>query len=253
MSAKRIFCRFCGAAGAHRYGKDRQRRQRYQCPHCGKIFLTRTKTLKSGSRLSDVQWEMALRLFSSRAGMSAEDLGRVLGINRKTAQRLNRSFRFLVHALEPRRLPGASEWDESMVSKQWVLGGVSRHAKQCLLQCIGNRRGDTLVPLVERHSDLQGLIFTDEWLGYLGLVNHWTVCHAREFVNRQATFVHTNTQEGIWGHMKPLSWHIYRGFPVSSLPQFLSEVMFRYNIRSYSIRVSVLSALLTRKTNSLLV
>jgi len=37
------------------------------------------------------------------------------------------------------------------------------------------------------------------------------------------------------------------------LPQFLSEVMFRYNIRTFETRVSVLSALLTRKTNTLLV
>lgn len=209
--------------------------------------------MKSGSRLTDGQWELALRLFSSRAGMSAEDLSRVLGINRKTAQKLNRSFRVLVKTLEPRHLPGASEWDESVVSKQWVLGGVSRDAKQCLLQCIGNRQGDTLIPLVERHSDANGLIFTDEWLGYLGLANHMTVCHAKEFTNSQARFVHTNTQEGVWGQMKPLSWHIYRGFPISSLPQFLSEVMFRYNIRSYQTRLSVLSALLTRKTNSHLV
>lgn len=209
--------------------------------------------MKSGSQLSDAQWTIALRLFSSRAGMSAEDLSRVLGINRKTAQKLNRSFRVLVRELEPSHLPGASEWDESIMTKQWVLGGVSRHTQQCILQIIPNRRGNTLIPLVERHSDADGLVFTDEWLGYLGLMNHMTVCHAREFTNSQARFVHTNTQEGVWGQMKPLSWHIYRGFPVRSLPQFLSEVMFRYNIRSYDIRVSVLSALLTRKTNSLLV
>lgn len=209
--------------------------------------------MKSGSRLSDAHWDMALRLFSSRAGMSAEDMSRVLCINRKTAQKLNRSFRVLVKTLEPRRLPGASEWDESVVSKQWVLGGGSRQAKQCLLQLIDNRRGDTLVPLVERHSDPDGLVFTDEWLGYLGLSNRMSVCRAREFVNSQATFVHTNTQEGVWGQMKPLSWHIYRGFPVSSLLQFLSEVMFRCNIRSYKTRLSVLSALLSRKKINTLV
>lgn len=248
-----MFCRFCEAAGAHRYGKDRQRRQRYKCPHCGKIFLNRTRTMKSGSHLTDDQWALALRLFSSRAGMSAEDLSRVLGINRKTAQKLNRSFRVLVKGLEPKSLRGCSEWDESVVSRQWVLGGVSREMRQCLLCCIPNRREDTLVPLVERHSDPDGLVFTDEWLGYLGLPNRMSVCHAREFVNSQATFVHTNTQEGVWGQMKPLSWHIYRGFPISSLPNFLSEVMFRYNIRSYKTRVAVLSALLSRKTNSHLV
>jgi hypothetical protein len=209
--------------------------------------------MKSGSRLTDAQWTMALRLFATRAGMSAADLSRVMRVNQKTAQKLNRAFRLLADSLKPTTLPGVSEWDESVFSKHWVLGGVSRDLRRCLLQCIPNRSEDTLVPLVERHSDPDGLIFTDEWLGYLNLTRHMTVCHAKEFTNSQARFVHTNTQEGIWGHAKTLSWHIYRGFKKSSLPQFLAETMFRYNFPDYDIRVSALSALLARKTNSHLV
>lgn len=253
MSARSIFCRFCGALGAHRFGKDRRHRQRYKCPHCCKVFVRRTNTVKSGSRLSDDQWALAARLFATRAGMSAADLSRVLGINAKTAQRLNRIFRHTVQALQPRSIPGVSEWDESIFSKQWVLGGVSRDTKQCLLACIPDRREDTMCPRVLGAAGPDGLIFTDEHLGYNGLYRHMTVCHSREFVNSQMRFVHTNTQEGIWGHCKTLSWHTYRGFPNTSLPQFLSECMFRYNVRNYGMRVSVLSALLSRKTNSLLV
>jgi len=253
MPATTIFCRFCGISDVRKFGKDARRRQRYQCLHCRKISTGRTRTLKSGSQLSDTQWEHALKCFCKRAGESAEDLARMMEINRKTAQKMNRTFRALVKGLEPQHLPGASEWDETVSTKQWVLGGVSRQLKQCLLQIIPDRRGDTLIPLVERHSDPDGLVFTDEWLGYLGIANRMSVCHAREFVNSQATFVHTNTQEGIWGHLKPLSWHVYRGIPRRSLPQFLSEMMFRYNIREYQTRVAVLSALLTRKINSLLV
>lgn len=185
--------------------------------------------------------------------MSAEDMARVMHVNRKTAQRLNRVFRVLVKELEPQWLPGASEWDEATMSKQWMLGGVSRELKQCLIRPIHNRAESTLVPLVMRHSDAEGMVLTDEWSGYIDIPNHWTVCHSKEFVRRDARFVHTNTQEGIWGHMKPLSKHIYRGFPRSSLPQFLSEFMFRYNIRDYGTRVSVLTALLSRKTHTLLV
>jgi transposase-like protein len=185
--------------------------------------------------------------------MSGADLGHVLCINRKTAQRMNRTFRRASQSIVPRCLPGVSEWDESVFSKRWVLGGVSRKTGQCILQIVADRTEDTLVPLVERHTDPEGLIITDEWGGYINLANHWTVCHSREFVNSRATFVHTNTQEGIWGHCKTLSWHIYRGVPKQSLDQFLSEMMFRYNIRNYQTRFAVLSALLARKTNSYLV
>lgn len=192
-------------------------------------------------------------MFSTRAGMSAQDLGHILGVNRKTAQKLNRSFRHLAQGLKPKKLAGSTEWDESIFSGQWVLGGVSREQKQCLLQTIPARNERILVPLVERHTHPESLIFTDEWGGYFGLMNHWTVCHAREFVNSQARFVHTNTQEGIWGHAKTLSWHTYRGIPVCNLEKYLAEMMFRYNFPKYETRVSLLLALLNRKTNSHLV
>ena len=254
MSARTIFCFHCGASGAHKYGKDRQRRQRYKCPHCSKIFNRRTRTLKSGSRLTDTQWNLAQELFCVSAGFSAADMARIMRINRKTAQKLNRSFRAAVGALKPQQLPGVSEWDEAVpLSGQWVAGGVSRNTRTCLLRCIPNRKEETLSGFVNAYSDPDAFVCTDEHLGYIGVVNRFSVCHSKEFVNRSAPFVHTNRIEGIWGHLKPLGKHVYRGFPRTMLSMFLDEFMFRYNIRNYQTRVSVLSALLTRKTNSLLV
>lgn len=247
------FCHHCGALGVQKYGKDRKKRQRYKCHHCFKVFTKRTRTLKSGSQLSDTQWRRAADLFCLRAGISAEDMARTLKINRKTAQKVNRTFRILLKDLEPHDLPGCSEWDEAKMSKQWLLGGVSRELKQCLIRPIRSRHEVSLVPIVLKHSDPNGLVCTDEWTGYTGIVNRLTVCHSREYVNSQMPFVHTNTQEGIWGHMKPLSKHTYRGFPKQTITEFLSEFMFRYNFRDYDQRVAILTALLTRKTNSLLV
>jgi hypothetical protein len=186
--------------------------------------------------------------------MSAADVARLMNINRKTAQKINRSFRAAVAALKPQQLPGVSEWDEALpLSGQWVLGGVSRGTRQCLLRCIPNRREETLSGFVNEHSDPEAFVCTDEHLGYIGVVNRFSVCHAREFVHRSVPFVHTNRIEGVWGNLKPLGKHVYRGFPRKTLPMFLNEFMFRYNIRTYQTRVSVLSALLTRKTNSHLV
>ena len=181
-------------------------------------------------------------------------MARFFETNRKTGQRLNRIFRTTTEGLQPKTLPGFSEWDESVpIRHQWVLGGVSRETGHCVLTPVTYRDEDTLTPLVEARTDPDGIVLTDEWGGYCGLLNRMTVNHSQGFVNRSASFVHTNTIEGVWGHLKPLGRHIYRGFPRSSLPQFLSEFMFRYNIRCYHTRVSVLSALLSRKNNTLLV
>jgi hypothetical protein len=219
------------------------------------VFTRRTNTPRSGSRLSGKDWQLAIEIFALRGGMSGTDLSRLLGYGRRTGQRMNRSFRSVVSTLTPVALAGATEWDESVPLKgQWVLGGVSRATRQCMLRCIENRSERTLLPIVEHHTDGESPIMTDEHLGYHNLLNRWAVCHAREFVRKEARFVHTNTQEGIWGHLKPMGWHLYRGFPRSTLPSYLSEFMFRYNLKSYAVRVAVLSALLTRpKTNSLVV
>ncbi len=254
MSARMIFCRFCGVGGAHRHGVDARRRTRYKCPTCNRTFIGRTNTAKSGSQFSDNEWRIAVKFFSLRGGMSGSDLARFFAADPKTGQRLNRIFRAMAKTLEPKKLSGPSEWDESTALKhQWVVGGVSRTMRQCLMTCVENRSERTLVPLVERSTDTDSPIFTDEWGGYVSLLNHWTVCHAREFVRKEARFVHTNTQEGIWGHLKPMGWHLYRGFPRSTLSSYLSEFMFRYNFRCYETRVSLLSALLSRKSHTLLV
>jgi transposase-like protein len=204
--------------------------------------------------LSNRDWQTAARLFSFRGGASGRDVARFFGWNEKTGQRLNRIFRSLVIPLEPSMLPGSSEWDEAVpLRAQWVAGGVSRTDGQCLLSCIPNRSEDVLTSLVEHHTDPEGTIFTDEHGGYCGLLNRMSVCHTREFVNSGARFVHTNTIEGVWGHLKPLGRHVYRGFPRQTLPQYLAEFMFRYNVRCYRTRLSVLSALISRKPHTVLV
>lgn len=251
MSTRTKFCRFCGAEGSQKYGRDRQNRQRYQCPHCGKVFTNRTQTYRSGSQLSDAIWRRGIGLFCTRAGTSAADISRVLQVDYKAAKKMNRIFRQMVRSLVPNKLEGVTEWDETVITKQWVLGGVSRLFRKCLLQLVPNRSAQTLIPLVYAATPSGALRITDEWRGYLELQNHLTVCHAREFVSEHSPSIHTNTKEGIWGHVKPLSQHIYRGFPQSTLHEFLAEAMFRYNYPDYSQRVSLLTALLSRTTNSL--
>ncbi len=252
MSRPTIFCRFCGTAGTRRFGSDARGRRRFHCTACGRTFARRTNTAKSGSRLSAREWELAARIFASRGGMSGADLARTLGYGPRTGRRLNRAFRRAAQRLIPSRLSGWTEWDEATTSGQWVLGGVSRDTRQCLLRCIPDRTERTLVPAVEGATTRESFHVTDEWGGYLRLVNHLTVCHQHGFVAEYCRAVHTNTQEGIWGHLKPLAWHVYRGFRKRTLPEFLAEVMFRYNIRCYRLRLSVLSALLSRpKINTL--
>ena len=89
----------------------------------------------------------------------------------------------------------------------WVLGGVDRNTGQCfLLPCPDNRRGaGILLPLIRRWILPGSIIYTDEWAAYNSLTaegfTHGSVNHTYQFVDPQ-TGIHTNTQEGLWYHVK---------------------------------------------------
>ena len=93
---------------------------------------------------------------------------------------------------------------------QWVLGAVDRNTGQCfLLPCPNNKRdAATLLPLISRWIEwiLPGsVVHTDEWSAYNGLTaaayTHHSASHSIQFVD-PVTGVHTNTQEGLWAHVK---------------------------------------------------
>ena len=89
----------------------------------------------------------------------------------------------------------------------WVLGGVDRNTGKCfLLPCPNNKRGaTTLLPLIRRWILPGSIIYTDEWGAYNTLTaegyTHGTVNHTYMFRD-PLTGIHTNTQEGLWYHVK---------------------------------------------------
>ena len=112
------------------------------------------------------------------------------------------------------------EIDEAMFGKRkynrgalrqgvWVLGGVCRSTGHCfLIPCPGNRRSaDVLLPLIQRNVLPGSIVHTDQWAAYNQLTfattgyTHLTVNHSTNFVD-PLTGCHTNTQEGMWHHVK---------------------------------------------------
>ena len=89
----------------------------------------------------------------------------------------------------------------------WILGGVDRETGECfLVPCPGNSRsGPTLVPIIQRWILPGTTVYSDCWGAYTTLMSqgyvHGTVNHEVCFVD-PLTGVHTNTQEGLWHHVK---------------------------------------------------
>ena len=88
-----------------------------------------------------------------------------------------------------------------------MLGGVDRNTGQgFLLPCPGNKRdAPTLLPLIFCWILPGSVVYTDEWAAYNGLTaatyTHESVNHSIQFLD-PSTGVHTNTQKGLWAHVK---------------------------------------------------
>ncbi len=235
-------CPKCGVVGEFiKWGKTKEKRARYKCQACGKTFTQRTGTPRYKTQITERQWKEISKLWGLRTCPCGSDMGRLFGKHPRTGQRYVRKMRKmlpLAHTGPP--LGGVVEIDESIAKKQWILGVKERNRKQVRLQTVPNRTMETLNPLVNRQLTYNATALTDEWGGY-GLLKydrpHYTVCHERGFVSEHWKEVHTNGIEGVWGHMKPLAWHTYRGFPY--LPEFLRETCFRLNF-SYPERKAFL-------------
>ena len=248
-------CPHCGGIEVYRHGKSKQRRIRYKCKYCKKTFCGRTKTVRAYSKLSDGEWRQSIRLFALRGGMAGTDLATFLGKNVKTGQRINRILRAQTARLPEPRLDGIVEADETTMTRKWIWGAVCRSSGELVLKKIYKRDEDTLLRLITRYTTKESHLFTDEWAGYRNLWNrrlHMTVNHSKEFVSPFSNQIHTNRQEGVWGQIKPLAIHTYRGIPKKRINEYLKEFMFRYNLKDYKIRVRALGSYTKIKFHTLL-
>lgn len=254
MLSSRKYCPHCACIGhVVKWGQSRQKRTRYKCRACKKTFCGRTGTVRFKTRLNEKQWASLPKLLSLRTHPSGADLGRFLNTSVCTGQRIMRKTRSLLPIAAPtQQVGGIAELDETTFKGQWIGGAKQRRGKLALLP-LSNRGMKTINGFVEKLVSPKATVFTDEWGGYMEVHlsrDHFTVCHAREFVSSFCKKVHTNGIEGVWGHAKPLAAHTYRGYP--KIPDFLKEICFQFNF-NYHERKNYLHAHFSRilSTNTL--
>ena len=85
-----------------------------------------------------------------------------------------------------------------------IVGTVGRESGQVRLRVVHHTDGETLEQHVHRFTPIDGMCYTDEWLGYNHIIRpHATVCHAQHEWARDddgdgIREVHVNTVEGMW-------------------------------------------------------
>lgn len=256
-------CPHCGVVG--KSGKLEGKSTRigvYKCYACRKPFTVKVGTIFESSHIKLHIWLQAIFLMSSsKKGMSANQLSRILGITLKSAWFLSHRIREAMRDGSFSPLGGEGkivEADETYYGnksgplpetttsgREFTKGGAKRAHKRAIVSLV-ERGGEvrsfhvdradkvTVASIVVENVAKESKLFTDESRLYKGadghVAEHNTVHHAAgEYARGE---VHSNTIEGYFSIFKRGMKGVYQHCDEKHLHRYLAEFDFRYNART---------------------
>jgi transposase-like protein len=251
-------CSQCGAVSEHvtkLEGKS-HRPGLYQCNACRETFTVTTGSVMESSHIPLHKWALAFHLMaSSKKGIAAHQLHRMLGITYKSAWFMAHRIREAMSDKGSGPLGGDGKTVEVDETYHGPSGDVFRNKEGwskkrgtgdkrmvvTLVERGGRARsihGDKLnknevANIVRENLDRASAMMTDEARMYRGIgrefAKHETVMHAgKEYVRGDA---HTNTVEGFFSIFKRGMVGVYQHCGDRHLQRYLNEFDFRYSNR----------------------
>jgi transposase-like protein len=243
--------------------------QRYQCNNCNSSYSVLVGTIFEDTKLSLPKWFLAISLMlNAKKGLSSLQLGRDIGVNRKTAWYLQMRIRKAMeedgnqnlfngiieidetyiggaqrnHSKEKRRARRESGLNfTGMQHKQAVIGLLER-AGRIKLQVLEKAHGKTIKPIIEENVSKEACLVTDGFGGYAGLDKQYKEHHVlnKEKEDYVRGDYHTNTLEGFWTLLKRGIYGQYHKVSIGHLQAYLNEFTFKYNHRDNRSRFDLL-------------
>jgi transposase-like protein len=249
-------CPHCGCTG--KIGKVEGKSARpglYYCGDCKKQFTVTVGTIFERSKVPLSKWWMAIHLMaSSKKGMSAHQLHRMLGVAYQTAWFMEHRIREAMRdgALSPMGgNGGVVEIDETYIGRkdgfEVKRGFGHKNAIFTLVERGGSARSfhvedatkDTILPIIRANLDRESHVMTDEANRYSKIgsefAKHDVVDHSRGeygYTDRETgTKINTNTIEGYYSIFKRGMKGVYQHCSEKHLHRYLAEFDFRYSNR----------------------
>ena len=224
---------------------------RWRCRGCGTFHTIRTGTVMEDSRVPLRHWCYAFwKVCSSKKGISAKQIQRETGLTYKSALFLMHRIRFALCDMPGCKLTGAVEVDETYIGgKPRPFGPISKRGrgtrKQPVMAMV-QRGGDvrtavipnvtatTLKAAIVQHVAETAKLNTDEFVSYQPIGRSWpgghdTIDHKRREYSRGEAY--TNTAESFFALLKRGVYGTFHAVSKRHLPQYVSELEFRWNTR----------------------
>jgi transposase-like protein len=257
-----VICPHCNSVGSYKLqakadSKKPVRNGVWKCKACRKQFTVTVGTIFEDSHIPLYQWLSAIQfLCSSKKGMSAHQLHRMLHITYKSAWFMAHRIRYAMGQPPLEKLLGIVEADETYIGGK-ARGKRGRGAENktpvfALVQRGGDVRSfktervtaKNLKAMIRENVTKDSTIMTDEFLAYNGLnkefADHQTVNHGiNEYVRGNA---HVNTAEGYFSILKRGITGTYHHISKQHLDQYLNEFNFRYNSRKVDDELRIVLA-----------
>lgn len=259
-------CPHCGVISESHYSLQgaAHRPGLWKCKDCRQQFTVTVGTVFERSKIKLNIWLSAVFLLcSSKKGMSAHQLHRILGVTYKTAwfmsHRIREAFRDAAPGLMGGGGGGIVESDETYIGKakgarvrrfrdgpkRPGTGGVHLRKVVSLVDRKGATRSfhianidaKNLKPILEKHIAREARIYTDNAGHYklMGLRNefaaHETTNHSIGEYARPGG-IHSNTVEAYFGLLKRGIYGTYHHVSEAHLQRYLQEFDFRYSHRT---------------------
>jgi len=250
-----VVCAHCGVIGDATLMEGKSHRPGlYQCNSCRQPFTVTVGTLYERSKIPLNKWLAATwLLMSSKKGMSALQIGRMLGISPKSSwfmcHRIRESLREIKGPMggpmstveaDETFIGGKDKWKHKR-KRAGRVGGAAKEPVFSLVERGGQVRSthvdavgaETLRPILLAQTTRDTRLMTDKSSAYKMVSNefraHGRVDHGiGEYVRGD---VHTNTIEGYFSILKRGITGVYHHVSATHLKRYLAEFDYRYNER----------------------
>jgi len=248
-------CPHCGSLNATRLEGKKHRDGLVQCNDCREQFTVTVGTVFERSKIALNKWLLCNHLLlSSKKGMSAHQIHRMLGVTYKTAWFMCHRIRAAMVPTDPTPLGGPGkivESDEAFIGgkkrrrlsgktapKQKVVSLVERDGRARSFH-VANINHNTLRAALVMNIDRASTLMTDD-AGFYRIMGkefagHGTTLHAGNQYAKPGG-IHSNTAENFFSILKRGVVGTYHHWSPVHLHRYLAEFDFRYSTKDISDR-----------------